>query len=543
MTRFACLTGAASLSILILLSGCTRGRAPIVVGGSATAPQRPGPVELTSGGVVVNPADTSIPLRVRPDLFNQRLPVVVGWAPDPEFPQRNLRIFARTMTPRALATPRSPARPGSATFSLGWESSGSPSQVRIYRQTWALGAVNTREFTPGEPEPVAELGALANGFHTWIDTAPALNTRNCYYIRAGDGTYWSYSNTDCAYSPNPDNPHPVGKVAIRLRLSTAGAARTGSNVRVRLNYGIPGHAPIYTWLDATDTPFFSPGAEATFMLRPDGIGDLSDITMIAVQVPGNDGLCLQELELLVDDATAFRKTSPTQQCGNGAPFDWALHSGYIDGTSAEIPFEELRNSAIWRGFNPPPVAGNPRGATFVGYTRSEFIRRIDGIMAHSLKEDGTDTGSSTRQMRNGNNDRTSLTRLSDREVLVQQHVRVADGSVCSVDAHPRYKLIIRPFDANGNPFTGSGNIASTQIVSELVSAGIDQNGPCQFIPGVNVFIQLEAIGQFGAQFRAIGATAVAAPPPGTRFCFPGPGAVALFPGFENGGLTICGGVD
>lgn len=544
MDRFACVTGAIFLAMSVLLSGCAHKRAPVAKGGSSQAGEVPRPGELSDGGVVITPTDTAIPLRSRDDLFNPRPPVVIGWAPDPEYPQKNLRVIERTMTPRVLATDTSPAMPGAATFKLSWESSGSPSQVQVYRQPWMLGTANTQEFTQQPAVVVADLGAIANGYHTWTDPSPALNTRNCYYIRGGDGTYWSYSNTACVYSPDPNNPHPVGKVAIRLKLSTASSAVTSSNVRVRLNYGVPGSAPIHTWLDATDTPFYTPGAEATFILRSPEIRDLSDITMIRVEVPGNDGLCLHELELKVDDATAFRKTSTTEQCGNGNPFNWAWHSGYIDGTAVEIPFEQLRNSSIWKDFNPLPIDGNSRGATFVGYTPSEFRRKIDGITAHNLKENGTDTGSTSRRLRNGNNDVTSITRLNDHEVRVQQHMRLADGSACTVDAHPTYKLIIRHLDANGDPFTGSsGNIESTKIVSQLLDEGIDQNGICQWIPGVGVAIQLEAIGQFGKEFGAVGATDAGKPPDGMRFCFPGTGAVALFQGYNDGGLSICTGVN
>lgn len=544
MKRFTCLADMTFVAMLALFSGCALQRSSVKTDETRPAGGIPGPRELSDGGVVITPTDTAVALRSRDDLFNSRPPVVIGWAPDPEYPQKDLRVIERTMSPRVLATATSAAMPGSATFKLGWQSSGSPSNVQIYRQTWTLGATNTREFTQQPALMLADLGPLTNGFQTWTDPSPALNTRNCYYIRGGDGTYWSYSNTACAYSPDPNNPHPVSKVAIRLKLSSASTAVTASNVRVRLNYGVPGSAPIYTWLDATHSPFFTPGAEETFILRSPEIQDLSDITMIRVEVPGTDGLCLQELELKVDDARAFRKTSSTQQCGNGSPFNWAWHSGYIDGEAVEIPFEELRNSSTWSAFNPPFVDVSLPGVTFIGYTSSEFRRKIDSIAAHNLKEDGTDIGSTTRRLRNGNNDVTSITRLNDHEVRVQQHMRLADGGVCTVDAHPTYKLIIRHLDADGHPFTGSsGNIASTEIVSELLDAGIDQNGICQLIPGVNVFIQLKAMGQFGKEFRSAGATDADAPPPGKRFCFPGTGATAILLGFDNGGFSVCHGVD
>lgn len=522
----------------ILLFGCT--------GQTRRIKTTPTP-ESTTGPAT--PGVSAIPLIAPDKLFNPRPPRVIGWAPDPEFPQRDFGIIGRTATPRVVETANSPGTPGRASFTVGWQSSGSPSQVSVYRQTWTLGAINTREFTQDPALQVVSLGALPNGHQTWTDPAPALNTRNCYYVKAGDGTYWSYSQTDCAYAPDPDHPHAIGKVSLRLRLSSASTAVTSSNVRVLLNYGIPGSMAgiAYTWLDANDTPFFTPGDEATFMLQIPGIKDLSDITMIRVEVPGNDGLCLNQLELIADDAVAFRKTSPgAQGCGNGNPFEWAWHSGFIDGTAVEIPFEELRNSSTWRGFHPAIFPGTvtakrPDGASFVGYTPSELRKRIDGATAHNLKDDGTNLGSTVRRFRNGTNDVTSITWLNGQQLRIQQHLRLADGGGCTVDAHPIFNLTIHSLNANGQPVSGSEPIESTRFTTDLITAGIGQGGVCQFIPGVAQYIQVYAASAFAKEFGAVGSTEVAKPPAGTRFCFPNPGLVRLFMGFDNGGLSFCSG--
>ena len=510
------------------------------------------PAKAPSGatGGVAPPGITAVPLLAPDKLFDLRPPVVIGWAPDPEFPQTNFAIIGRTVTPRVLETSERPGSPGKASFTLGWQSAGSPSQVDIYRQSWILGANNTKEFTQGPAEKIASLGALSNGYHTWTDSMPALNTRNCYYVQAGDGTYWSYSHTACAYSPDPFHPHAIGKVSLRLRLSNASTAVTSSNVRVLLHYGIPGNNEgiAYTWLDANDTPFFTPGDDATFMLRIPGIKDLSDITMIRVEVPGNDGLCLNELELIADDAVAFRKTSSgTQQCGNANPFEWAWHSGFIDGTAVDIPFQELRNSTTWKNFNPriwpnTVSASRPDGASFVGYTPSELRRKIDGLTAHNLKDDGTDLGSTVRRFRNGTNDVTSMTWVNDHTLRIQQHLRLADGGGCTVDAHPIFNLVINSLNANGQPAGGADVIESTKITTNLISSGIDQGGLCTFAPtGVQLYIQIRAASDFAKEFRAAGATEAGKPPAGMRFCFPKAPPTTLRPyaEFDNGGLSLC----
>jgi hypothetical protein len=472
----------------------------------------------------------------------------IGWAPDPTFPQQYLTFVGRTVTPRVPAKPGVAAIPGAASFTLRWQSSGSPSQVYIMRQTWTLGATDSNEWTAGPLVDVANLGALANGFQFWTDSAPALNTQNCYYVRAGDGTYWSFSNIACAYAPDPDHPHAVGKVQVRLKLSTASTAVTSSNVRVRLSYGIPGGgaAPIYTWLDSHDTPFYTPGAQELFTLRNDDIHDLSDITMIRVEVPGDDGLCLNQIELVVDDTVAYRKSSPySQGCGDGNPFEWSWHSGLVDGSTEEISFAELRNSSLWKNFSPFIFPGtvnddHPYGASFVGYTADEFRRKLDGTTGHDLKDDGTDTGSTERRLRNGSDDVTTTTWVDDSTLRVQQHMRLSDSGGCTVDAHPIFNLKIQSYNANGDLFNGSnGPIESTQIVSELLNSGIDQGGWCQFIPGVGEYIQFKAGAEFGADFNAAGATNAGKPPAGMRFCFPHTGLAVPWQGFNDGGLSLC----
>lgn len=537
------------LAASALLFGCAPQTAP-ESGGSDLAPTTAVSAGAGDGTVAGTPGVSATPLLARDKLLIGRPAVIIGWAPEPTFPQNNFGIIGRTVTPRVLATETKAAVPGAATFKLGWESTGSPSQVFVYRQMWTLGATDTKEFTHEPATQVASLGAVPNGYQTWTDQAPALNTRNCYFVKAGDGTYWSYSNMDCGYAPDPDHPHRVGKVEIRLRLSTASTAATSSNVRVRLDYGIPGSSAglIYTWLDAQDTPFHTPGGEATFMLRTPEIHDLSDITMIRVEVPGDDGLCLNLLELIVDDSTAFLKTSDTQQCGNGNPFEWAWHSGYIDGAAVEIPFQELRNSSTWKEFDPFIYPGSksvarPDGASFVGYTPSALRKKIDGITAHSLKEDGTDTGSS-RRFRNGSNEVTNIEWVSEHQVRVQQHLRIADGLGCTVDAHPVFTLNIHSFNANGDPFDGtSGSIESTKITTELLNSGIDTGGPtCLLAPIVTPFIHIFASAEFGDEFRAIGPTdAPNKPPANTRFCFPNAPMVKgpYDSMFGKGSLGIC----
>ncbi len=505
------------------------------------------PRGLANADVVVS---SDIAYRPRNDSNVADRPEILEWAPAPVFPQTGLRIVDRSVTTRVVATTELPAVPGRATFTLGWQSSGSPSHVEILRQTWVLGAVNTSEFTANPQVSVASLGSLSNGYHTWVDPAPELNTQNCYRIKAGDGTFWTYSNQACAVTPDPDNPHAIGKVALRLKLSGAPSASTNDNVRVRLNYGIPGGSsgPIYTWLDAPATPFPIAGREHTFMLRTSGIKDLSDITMIRVEVPGGDDLCINELELIADDTPAFRKTSSTQNCGDGNPFQWAWHSGSVNGTVVEIRFAELRNSTLWRNFRPRIFSGTvsqtlPDGASFVGYTPSEFRKKLDSATGHDLKEDGTDTGS-TKKFRNGTNDRTKVTRIDEKTVRVEQHLRIADGGGCTVDAHPVFTLNIRSRNANGEIVNGTnGPIDTTKIESVLQSSGIESGGPlCTLLPFLaGVIAEIAGQMKFEEAFAAVGATDAGKPPAGMRFCFPAneTGARSLDASFDDGGRAIC----
>lgn len=523
--------------------------APALAQDGTTSRDRPATGDAATTAGQRAPAETARqrdrPGRGQDAVFDPRRPPVLE-VEQPSFPQRNLAVIGRSVRYRADATPTRPAVSPSLSFQIGWDSSGSPPQVQVWRQVWRLGAEGTLEFTAEPVQMVANLGAQPNGYRTWTDPAPARNTQNCYFIKAGDGSYWSRSGTACAYAPNPDEPHAVGKIAIRLKLSTAAGAITTGNVRVRLHHGIPGRADSQaaTWLDAPEQPFPISGGEATFHLRTTGIRDLSDITVLRVEVPGSDDLCLRELELLVDDATAFRKRSPTAECGDDLTFPKARRSGFADGRTLEIPFHELRNSSRWRRFSPRVFDGTvspelPQGATFAGFTPAELVRMINAQTAQALKEDGSATGSA-RRFRNGNNDLTTITRINDREARVRQHLRVADaGLACTIDVHPVYRLVIESRNAAGELVDGSnGGIESTRINVVPESSGTDSGGLCGWTLGA--VINPIANARFAEQFAGIGASSAGKPPPGTRFCFPAVGGGrALSREFDDGGLALC----
>jgi hypothetical protein len=129
---------------------------------------------------------------------------------------------------------------------------------------------------------------------------------------------------------------------------------------------------------------------------------------------------------------------------------------------------------------------------------------------------------------------------------VRQHLRIADGGGCTVDAHPVFTLNIRSRNANGQLVNGAnGPIESTTIDKILESSGVESGGVlCTLLPFLAG--QIAEIGgqiKFENAFNAMGVTDVGKPPKSdTRFCFPAIGAGAgrgLTTDFDDGGLALC----
>ena len=144
----------------------------------------------------------------------------------PTVPQTGLRIVDRTVTNRVVATGERPAVPGGATFER-WagKAAAARSKSRSCDKTWTLGAVDATEFPSNAQVSVASLGALPN--RTSVRGGSGAGAEHAELLPHQGGRRHVLElllNLACAYTPDWKNPHAIGKVALRLQLSTAASA-------------------------------------------------------------------------------------------------------------------------------------------------------------------------------------------------------------------------------------------------------------------------------------------------------------------------------
>ena len=287
-----------------------------------------------------------------------------------------------------------------------------------------------------------------------------------------------------------------------------------------------------TWIDST-APDFTAGFEHTYDLNLKEISDLSDITQITIATPDEDWLCINELELLVDNTRAFRKSFGADGVGCIGPGTATL----LDGTVASVSFAELRRSPEWQGFNPPNltpfVSGSPH--SFVGYRADELISMLDSKWGHELRNPANDHGDGARLQ----GIPTTTQRINIRRLRVRSHVIAQDWEHNgNVAADPEYDLVIHN-DASCAP-------KAWCLKVEAIEGNSSSSGWWAAFPILGAFIQMginsAANGEIATALTAMGGNSLGAPPDGTEFCFPteiGERSFFLSQGFGTGSFTLC----
>jgi len=320
--------------------------------------------------------------------------------------------------------------------------------------------------------------------------------------------------------------------------SASTAAAPGDHVQVRLQSPYYPYAlmPIprnnNTWLDSTQHDFVS-SSNITYDLKTSNITDLSDITQITVATPSDDGLCINELELLVDNTRAFFKSFGS----NGVDCQWAWKSDQIGGSLVTVPFGELRRDPTWQNWHPPNLSPQPGGyASFAGYRKDELISYLDSVFGDALRNPANGRGDDA-----GFRDThwTTTQWIDSLKIHVIQHVIAQDlGWQGDVAADPSYDLVI-----HNDATCGTKHWC---IAVENVEANSSFSGWSSLIPIIGAAIQIavnsEADGQMQTAMTAMGGSALNDPPSGFEYCFPSRIQDQPFgsQGFEvPGSLTLC----
>jgi hypothetical protein len=433
---------------------------------------------------------------------------------------------------------------------LTWYETGNPlnPETLIYRQQYDL------DNNPvGAPRLVKTLAGLPQGPASFVDsaatsddgTAPEADRKVCYYIQEKNGPCGPSlggptcvsSGWECVYT-RATTPHKVGRVQLRIKVSSAAtAAAPNAHVQVRLQSPFFQYASMpwprgnNTWLDSTGADFTA-GSDRTYDLKLKGISDLSDINQITIANPDDDWLCINEVELIVDNTTAFRKSWGA----DGVGCDDAWKSGTLDGTIAGVSFGELRRSPEWQSFNPPNLTPFiPEAHSFVGYRANELIAMLDANWGHELRnpDNGHGDGARLRSIP------TTTTRVNVRRLRVRSHVVAEDwDGNGGVSADPEYDLVIHN-DASCAPKTWC-------VAVEAVDGNSSSSGWWAAIPligaGIQIAINSSANGEIAQALQAMGGSSLDEPPAGTEYCFPSDTERSLFfsQGFSTGGFSLCG---
>lgn len=365
-----------------------------------------------------------------------------GWAPIP--------VYAPTAF--------QPTNTTTSSVTLSWNEHGGNGQTILYRQLYDLAGNAT-----GTPVAIHTWTSLPAGPVTYTDSNPSrIGVVNAALVGIGGGITGlqapiqpdhmvgyqivevANGYSDCesvpggytcasaaidAYIPGAV-PYGASRVQLRFHVAQA-TAHTGSfHVRAELTAWTP------TWLDSTQNDFVA-GSNITYDLRTDYISGRSDIMFVDLWTPDPDGICIDDLQLRVDDTTTFHESFATCQ--------WVRNGS----EELFIPFTTLRSSAEWQAYAPHHYLPGPPPVTFVGFNGEGLTSYLDSVVGDQLKN-SIPTPASGFDARLGaptTITRTDATHLHVQQHLVNLHVEWDDIDFGTVSADPSYDLVIHHADS------------------------------------------------------------------------------------------------
>jgi hypothetical protein len=228
-----------------------------------------------------------------------------------------------------------------------------------------------RRIGSGPWQDRATFGAVS-GWTDFVDDDIQPDTEYCYRIRSSNAAGTNRSQKRCAYTPDGTN-RQLWRAQLTVGVADVSNAGTDDAVVVRLNS--PGTAHYLPALHETWTDYsrddFERGSRFTYDLVLDGLTEFSDITMLSLHKDGTDGLCIEDVELIINDVPVF-----------DAAFDSCHWIDGDDGHSDTLTFfhDELRAHPHWQSYETPyPPFEIPR---------EEIVSRVEAMVGHSIH--GTD---------------------------------------------------------------------------------------------------------------------------------------------------------
>ncbi|HEX6836107.1 MAG TPA: hypothetical protein VF334_06015 [Polyangia bacterium] len=243
------------------------------------------------------------------------------------------------------------------------------------------------------------------------------------------GGYTCATSTTTAFTPGAV-AYGVGRAQLRVHVAQATAGASNLHVRAELS------AWNETWLDSTNNDFVA-GSNITYDLTTDYLNTRSDVLDVDLWAPDADGICVDELQLKIDNTTTFHKSFATCQ--------WVGLGGH----EIFIPFTALRSSPEWQAYAPHAYVPGSPPVTFVGYNGEGLTSFLDAAVGSQLR-DAMPTPQSGNDAKLGG--KTTLTRTDGKHLHVHQHlvdIHVVWDNIDfgTVDADPSYDLVIHHADS------------------------------------------------------------------------------------------------
>ena len=205
-----------------------------------------------------------------------------------------------------------------------------------------------------------------------FDLNPPVDARVCYRVVLSDNWGSTSSPVKCVYTRD-GLERSLWRARVRLRTSTLPGSSSDAGVQVRLQspvgLDLPPPTGNETWLD-TPLDDFAGGSDVWYELSTKGLGDVSDVTQLTIDLEGSDDLCLREIELELNGRRAYQRDVGPAAC-----------MPVTDGTNLFITHDELRASPDWQSM------GFPNRPPFVDYAWLEAVTTsIIGDVLHDYDD-------------------------------------------------------------------------------------------------------------------------------------------------------------
>ncbi len=207
------------------------------------------------------------------------------------------------------------------------------------------------------------------GFHDIIDEGLDPDQRYCYQLVATNEHGSSYSPQRCAYT-NGSEEEKIFRAQLRIKTANISNADTDDKVRVRLN-AAPGGLTVpmgnVTVMDYGQNDF-ERGDLFSYDLELSGITNLTDVTMFSISKSGSNGLCMESIELLLNNHSVY-----VDDFSNEANKCHWLDNEDGKSNTYTVFHESLRSSPGWLNFQTPLQ---------LSIARDEIESRIEGLIGH-----------------------------------------------------------------------------------------------------------------------------------------------------------------